>query len=175
MRRKDAASAQPNAAHYAIAKLEEKFEVVVITQNVDRLHEKAGSSKVIHLHGELSKARSSLSEDLIIEIGDGDINVGDTCELGGQLRPHIVWFGEIPLNMDLARMHFKDASYVLAVGSSLVVEPAASLLKQARYQAEKVLVSLDVERVPYGYNFLRGKASGLVPVICNEWLSKTST
>ena len=171
MRRKDAASAQPNAAHFAIAKLEEKFEVVVVTQNVDSLHEKAGSTNVIHLHGELSKARSSVDENLIHEIGDNDINMGDTCELGGQLRPHIVWFGEIPLNMDVARTHFKDASYVLAVGSSLVVEPAASLLKQARYQAEKVLVSLDVERVPYGYKYLRGKATSLVPYICNDWLN----
>ncbi len=168
-RRKDAALAQPNAAHLAIAKLEEKFEVVIITQNVDDLHERAGSSQVIHLHGELTKARSSIDETLLYDIGDKPVNLGQKCELNSQLRPHIVWFGEMPLYMEEAKSHFKDAAYVLAVGSSLVVEPAASLLKKARFHAGKVIVTLDIDKVPYGYKLLKGKATRLVPAICNDW------
>src|SRR5205814_9803883 len=93
-RRAGAASAQPNAAHLAVADLKRRFHVIVVTQNVDDLHERAGSSQVIHLHGELCKARSTADPLLASEIGAAAIGLGDTCALGSQLRPHIVWFGE---------------------------------------------------------------------------------
>ncbi|WP_086934651.1 Sir2 family NAD-dependent protein deacetylase [Agarilytica rhodophyticola] len=161
--------AQPNQAHYAIADLEKTFDVVVITQNIDDLHERAGSSVVIHLHGELNKARSSLDNDLIYNIEEKPIHLGQKCELNSQLRPHVVWFGETPLHMEKARKHFLDAAYVLVVGTSLVVEPAAGLLKKARYKAQKIIVTLDIDKIPYGYKLLRGRASSLVPAVCEQW------
>ena len=173
-RRDQAAKATPNPAHIAIAELEKQFEVVIITQNIDDLHERAGSSNVIHLHGELSKARSTQDESLVYNIGAEPIKLGDLCELNSQLRPHIVWFGEMPFRIDEARRHFKDAAYVLVVGTSLAVEPAASLLKKARHRATKVIVTLDVNKIPYGYQLILGKASSLVPSVCNEWIRKKS-
>lgn len=171
-RRLQAYAAEPNSAHLAIAELETHFEVVVITQNIDNLHECAGSSHVIHLHGEISKAQSSIDPDIVYDIGSKPISLGDQCELKGQLRPHIVWFGEMPLRMDEARAHFKDAAYVLVVGSSLVVEPAASLLKKSRFQAKKIIVTMDIDKIPRGFQLLRGKASNLVPSVCKEWKTK---
>ncbi len=169
-RRKQTLEAEPNPAHLAIAELEKKFEVVVVTQNVDNLHEKAGSSSVIHVHGELIKARSSVDKDLIYTINDKDIKPGDLCDKGSQLRPHIVWFGETPQNLDIASEHMKTAGRVLVVGTSLAVYPAAGLLKKARHHAEKILVSLDVEKKPYGYTWLRGKAVKMIPHIVDCWL-----
>lgn len=168
-RRQQSALAQPNQAHMAIAELEKDFEVVVITQNVDDLHERAGSSHVIHLHGELKKARSSVDEECIYNIGNQPIRLGQTCEFRSQLRPHIVWFGETPLYMDESRKHFAEAAYVLVVGSSLVVNPAAKLLKKARYRAKKIIVTLDIDEIPFGYKLLRGKATDLVPQVCSQW------
>ncbi len=165
-------SALPNAAHKAIAELEEKYEVIVITQNIDDLHERAGSSNVIHLHGEISKARSSLDETLIYDIGKKRMTKDDTCELRSPLRPHIVWFGENILNYDEARNYIKNAARVLVVGSSLSVYPAAGLLKKASFHAEKGIISLEVDKVPYGYQFKRGKASNLVPCIVESWLNR---
>ncbi|MDH5181205.1 MAG: NAD-dependent deacylase [Gammaproteobacteria bacterium] len=169
-RRSEAAKAQPNAAHLAIAELEKNFDVTVITQNVDDLHERAGSSNVIHIHGELNKVRSTLDPELIYNIGDKPIKPGDTCDKGAQLRPHIVWFGEIPEHMDTASQHLKTAGKVLVIGTSLAVYPAAGLLKKARHHAEKIIVALDIERKPYGYTWLRGKAGDIVPHIVNCWL-----
>lgn len=136
-RRLAAADALPNAAHIAIASLEKYFEVVVITQNVDDLHERAGSTAVIHLHGEHSKARSSLDENLVYEIGRAKIRIGDLCAHGSQLRPHIVWFGEEVPRYKEARNHVLDAGHVLVVGTSLEVFPAAGLVKYARCHAKK--------------------------------------
>ena len=169
-RRAQAFEAKPNAAHIAIAGLEKKFDVIVVTQNIDDLHERAGSSKVIHLHGELSKARSSIDQDILYDIGNKSITIGQKCELKSQLRPHVVWFGESPMNLETARDHFKDAAYVLVVGTSLTVEPAASLIKKARHRAQKVIVTIDINKVPYGYKILRGRATNIVPSICKEWL-----
>lgn len=173
-RRRDAANACPNEAHRAIADLESQFEVVVITQNIDNLHERAGSSHVIHLHGELTKAQSSVDASLLYEIDDKPIKIGDMCELNSQLRPHVVWFGEHPLYLDSARSHLIDAAYVLVVGTSLSVEPAASLLKKSRFHATKIITTLDINKVPFGFKLLRGKATNLVPAICNEWIKKHS-
>jgi len=161
--------AQPNAAHLALASLEESFEVVVITQNVDDLHERAGSKTVIHLHGELTKARSSVDESLVHEIGYKPIKLGDTCARGSQLRPHIVWFGEdVPL-FDQAVRQVQDAGRVLVVGTSLAVYPAAGLAIHARFQAEKVLVDIDPPDAPFGFEVLRGSAEIVVPGLVKRW------
>lgn len=132
MRRRQAADAQPNHAHITLAQLEKYFKVTVITQNVDALHETAGSSVVIHLHGELTKARSTINPDYVIEIEGTELTIGETCPEGGQLRPHIVWFGEaVPLiehAADLVRL----CDILLIVGTSLVVYPAASLIQFIR-------------------------------------------
>lgn len=169
-RRQQAAQAEPNKAHLAIAKLEEKFDVVTVTQNVDDLHERAGSTNVIHVHGQLNKARSTGDSSLVYDIGDKDILLGDVCEAGNQLRPHIVWFGEDIQNYQESRVELKEANKVLVVGTSLTVYPAASLLKKARHRAEKVIVALEIEKKPYGYDFIRGKATELVPHIVDTWL-----
>jgi NAD-dependent deacetylase len=130
-RRRQLASAQPNAGHLGLVELEKTFEVTVITQNVDNLHERAGSTHVIHLHGELTKARSTADPELVYEIGTKDILPGDKCEKGSQLRPHIVWFGEpVPAIAEAAEMASKADVFVV-VGTSLNVYPAAGLIDYA--------------------------------------------
>ena len=169
-RRKKAVEALPNKAHKAIAELEEKYDVTVITQNVDDLHERSGSTNVIHVHGELIKARSTADPSLVYEIGGKEIKVGDVCDKGAQLRPHIVWFGEEIENYEVSAKHIKTAGKVLVIGTSLTVYPAAGLLKKARHHAEKIIVSLEIEKKPYGFTWLRGTAVDLVPHIINCWL-----
>ena len=127
-RRAQAVGAEPNAGHRALAALEAKYHVVVITQNVDDLHERGGSTRVLHLHGELRKVRSVAHDELVYDIGGGAIELGDTCERGAQLRPHIVWFGEeVPL-IPLAAAICRQAEVFLVVGTSLAVYPAAGLI-----------------------------------------------
>lgn len=169
-RRQKAWDAAPNAAHVAIASLETDFEVVVITQNVDDLHERAGSSKVLHLHGQLAYARSTSATPKRYWVDAAPIVIGQLCEDGTQLRPDIVWFGEEIEHFNEARMHVATAAKVLIVGTSLSVFPAASLATHARGRAEKVLVSLEVDKVPYGFSFMRGNATGLVPGLAARWL-----
>jgi NAD-dependent deacetylase len=169
-RRKAMLVAQPNAAHEAIARLEEKFEVVVITQNIDDLHERAGSSNVIHVHGEILKARSSAYPSLVYVLKKPTIELGEFCEKGSQLRPDVVWFGEDVRHMDECLAHFSTASRVITVGTSLTVYPAAGFVKKARFSAEKYLVSPEIQRVPYGFKFLRGQAATVVPHVVNCWL-----
>lgn len=171
-RRTRAAQAEPNAAHRAIRDLEHRFVVTIITQNVDDLHERAGSGNVIHLHGELRKARSSLDRDLVYEIGDRPIQIGDQCAHGSQLRPHIVWFGESIMHYDEARKHVASAEKILVVGTSLVVFPAAGLIEYAHPRAEKVLVDLEMEQPPYGFRFVAGSADTAVPQIVSQWLKE---
>lgn len=126
-RRKQLKEVQPNSAHHFLKDLEEKYKVVIITQNVDNLHEMAGSSNVLHLHGELLKARSVDNENLIIDWTE-DINIGDLAEDNAQLRPHIVWFGEMVPMMEFAIDEVSDADIMLVIGTSLQVYPAASLI-----------------------------------------------
>lgn len=126
-RRKQLNSALPNKAHLLLADLESEYTVSIITQNIDNLHEKAGSSQVVHLHGELLKSRSTINSDLIYPCQE-DINWGDKCLLGSQLRPHVVWFGEAVLNMDISLEIIKSAEILLIIGTSLQVYPAASLI-----------------------------------------------
>lgn len=126
IRRRYLLEVEPNDAHKALVQLEENFDVTVITQNVDDLHERAGSREVIHLHGELLKSRSTGRPDLIYR-QTKDIELGDTCEQGFQLRPHIVWFGESVPMMDTAISITTQADILLVIGSSMQVYPAAGL------------------------------------------------
>ncbi|MDR2175705.1 MAG: NAD-dependent deacylase [Synergistaceae bacterium] len=131
-RRRQLASAQPNEGHRILAELEEDFDVRIVTQNVDDLHERGGSTKVLHLHGELTKARSVRDETRVYDIGYGEIAFGQTGEDGSQLRPHIVWFGEaVPLIMEAERL-VREADEFAVIGSSLVVYPAAGLVTSLR-------------------------------------------
>ena len=130
LRRKQLFDVQPNAGHLALAALEEYFDVHIITQNVDDLHERAGSRQVLHLHGELRKVRSDRREDLVYN-WDGDLQLGDTCEAGFQLRPHIVWFGEAVPMLEPAADLAEQADIFLIVGTSLQVYPAAGLMRFA--------------------------------------------
>ena len=139
-RRRQLANAKPNAGHFGIAELEKHFNVSVITQNIDDLHERAGSTKVLHLHGELKKARSTADPSLIYEIGYNDIKPGDLCEKGSQLRPHIVWFGEPVPMMDEAIRITSEADIFIVIGSSLNVYPAAGLIEYAPLRASLWLI-----------------------------------
>ncbi len=139
-----------NDAHKALVRLEEIFDVTVITQNVDYFHEKSGSSKVIHLHGELDKARSSVNPDLIYDLNGKDIKIGDKCEEGSQLRPHVVWFGEMVPMMEIAVKHCLAADIFIVIGTSLVVYPAASLLEFVPHNTKIFLIDPEKpEYLPY--------------------------
>jgi len=127
LRRKGVLEAKPNAAHYGLAELEKDFDVHIITQNIDDLHERAGSTKVMHLHGEILKMRSVLNEHKTFDI-TGDINLGDVAEDGGQLRPNIVWFEEAVPMIEEAIPVMRSADIFVLVGTSLVVYPAAGLV-----------------------------------------------
>ena len=129
-RRRDVAAAKPNAAHIGLAELEKDFDVTIVTQNIDDLHERAGSSRIIHLHGEIFKMRSEWDEELIYEIRD-DIKLGDKASDGAQLRPNIVWFEEPVPMIEKAVALMDDCDYFVVVGTSLQVYPAASLLHYA--------------------------------------------
>lgn len=134
-RRRQLKSVKPNAGHFAVAKLEEVFNVEVITQNIDNLHERAGSTKVLHLHGELLKCRSMKDSSYICTTED-DVNIGDLCPNGGQLRPHIVFFGEqVPL-LETAAKIISKANILIVAGTSLAVYPAAGLVGYAPESAE---------------------------------------
>ncbi len=130
-RRKQMFSCEPNKGHLLLAELEKHFEVRIITQNIDNLHEKAGSSHVLHLHGELTKARSSIDPSLVYTIGNKEIHLGEKCAKGSQLRPHIVWFGEAVPAMDEAIPLVESADILCVIGTSLNVYPAAGLLNYA--------------------------------------------
>lgn len=139
-RRKQALTAKPNAAHVQLAALENEFDVQIITQNVDHLHEDAGSSNVLHLHGKLFESRSTQNEALIYQMDGWQLNLGDLCELGSQLRPNIVWFGEAVPAMDEAIEMASSADVFLVVGTSLQVYPAAGLLEYAPAQCPIYLI-----------------------------------
>jgi NAD-dependent deacetylase len=169
-RRAKAWAAEPNAAHRAIARLEEKFDVTVVTQNVDALHERAGSTRVLHVHGELCFARGTGRSRKRYRIDGAPIELGQTCEEGTQLRPDIVWFGEETQHMQEAAGLVAAADKVLVVGTSLSVYPAAGLVEAARPDAERVLNSLDMDEVPRGFRFDRGKAGDIIPRLVDSWL-----
>lgn len=128
MRRKAVLEAEPNAGHYALVELEKHFDVEVITQNIDNLHERAGSSKVLHLHGEITKSQSTRKPELVYDIEGWELKMGATCEAGSQLRPFIVWFGEAVPKIEEAAAIASQAEIFVIVGTSLVVYPAAGLV-----------------------------------------------
>jgi len=144
-RRKNVLEAQPNAAHIGLAELEKKFDVHIITQNIDDLHERAGSTKVLHLHGEIFKMRSERNEDLIYDIR-GDIKFGDKAEDGTQLRPHIVWFEEPVPKIEEAVPIVYGADILVVVGTSLVVYPAAGLVNYTAFDVPKYIID---KKIPY--------------------------
>lgn len=146
-RRKQAQEVQPNAAHYALVELEKKFDVQIITQNVDDLHERAGSKKVLHLHGELLKSRSTVDPGLIYDMTHWEMKLGDKCEKGSQLRPHIVWFGEMVPMMDEAVKIVKEADIFIVIGTSLVVYPAAGLVDYVPDQAKLFVIDRNMPSI----------------------------
>ncbi len=149
-RRKQMKSCQPNVAHRTLAELESHLEVVIITQNVDDLHERAGSSKVIHLHGELKKAQSSVDPKLVYDLDGWEIKAGDLCEKGSQLRPFVVWFGEPVPMMIQAMRETKQADFFLVIGTSLQVYPAAGLIDDVPDHADLFLIDPDISFQRHG-------------------------
>jgi len=160
-RRKAALGAKPNVAHEILVELEKRFQITVITQNVDDLHERAGSSNIIHLHGKLFESRSTLDPTLVYPISGWELKLGDCCERGSQLRPNIVWFGEMVPMMDVAAEVVAACDILLVVGTSLVVYPAAGLVDVV---APEVPVFIVDPRIPEGrtrpgIQFIAEKAS----------------
>jgi len=171
-RRQQIIEARPNEAHYALAALEDRFKVIIITQNIDDLHERAGSTHVIHLHGEIMKGRSSRQNSFITRLKKPEILLGDLADDGSQLRPFIVWFGEeVPL-MDVAIDAVRQASTFLVVGTSLNVYPAAGLVHHAPTSSQKFLVDPNVPEgsLMSGFHFIREKAGVGVPRLVGKWM-----
>jgi NAD-dependent deacetylase len=153
MRRKAVLEAQPNAAHKGLAELEKHFDVQIITQNIDDLHERSGSTNVLHLHGEILKMRSVHNEHKTYDI-TGDINLGDVDEHGHQLRPHIVWFEEpVPLIADAIPI-MQSADIFVLVGTSLVVYPAAGLVDYVRPEVKKYILDKRIPSVSHYSNVI---------------------
>ena len=170
-RRSQLLQVEPNAAHLALVALEQQFQVTIITQNVDDLHERAGSSHVIHLHGELLKARSTQNEILVYEWRQ-DIRIGDTCTLGSQLRPHIVWFGEAVPKMEEAIAAMPDADIVIIIGTSMQVYPAAGLVHYASKFSNKFYIDPQAHQtfIP-GVESIASKAGNAVPQLVKRLLA----
>lgn len=148
MRRRDIAAARPNAAHIGLSELENDYDVTIITQNIDDLHERAGSSNVIHLHGQIFQMRSVINRDIIYEIR-GDIKLGDKAEDGGQLRPNIVWFEEPVPMIEHAAEVTTTAEIFVVIGTSLLVYPAAGLVNYAPSNTPKFIID---KNIPYTYS-----------------------
>jgi NAD-dependent deacetylase len=139
-RRRKALEVKPNRGHEILSELQEHFDVTIVTQNVDNLHERAGSKKVIHLHGSLFESRSCADESLVYPINGWELNLGDKCAKGSQLRPNIVWFGEMVPLMEVAAQHASQADIFLVVGTSMVVYPAAGLIDYVPMETMKYVV-----------------------------------
>ena len=178
MCRRELLKVKPNAGHYGLVELEKHFDVHIITQNVDNLHEQAGSSDVLHLHGELMKARSTRNESLIYELtaDNIDINIGDKCELGYQLRPHIVWFGEaVPMISDAAELA-EQADVFVIIGTSMNVYPAAGLLGYIGRNVPAYLIDpKDVHTGQYDVVHIKKGASEGVKVLTEILLESSSS
>ncbi|MDD2299764.1 MAG: NAD-dependent deacylase [Fermentimonas sp.] len=162
MRRRELLATKPNAGHYGLVDLEKDFEVHIITQNIDNLHEQAGSTSVIHLHGELMKSRSTADESLVYDLDpeNCDINLGDKCEKGSQLRPHIVWFGEMVPMMSAAEAITRRADIFVIIGTSMNVYPAAGLLNDVKKNTPVYLIDpKDVSTGRYDIHHIKMGAS----------------
>ena len=176
MRRKQLYEVEPNPAHFALVKLETGFDVRIITQNVDDLHERAGSSNIIHLHGELKKARSTVDPGLVVDLPGWELKLGDLCPKGSQLRPHIVWFGEMVPEIMQATTVVRQADIFIVIGTSLKVYPAAGLLQYVPSKAPVYLVDPDAMLEYYMRNLtvVRKKASTGVPALVEKLLGDPS-
>jgi len=160
-RRKKALDVKPNRGHEILVELETHFNVTIVTQNVDNLHERAGSSNVVHLHGSLFESRSTGDETLVYPIQGWELNWGDMCEKGFQLRPNIVWFGELVPMIEVAADYASQADIFLVVGTSMVVYPAAGLINYVRYDVPKFVVDPKLPDINYIRNLemIQDKAS----------------
>ncbi len=172
IRRRQLLQVEPNAAHYALARLEQKYNVQIITQNVDDLHERAGSGNILHLHGELRKARSTADPNLIYDIEGWELRRGDRCGKGSQLRPHVVWFGESVDNIVPAVEMAKTADIFMVIGTSMVVYPAAGLIDYVEARAFKYLIDPQARKLTDIPNLsvIREKAGVAVPQLVDQLL-----
>jgi NAD-dependent deacetylase len=173
MRRKDVLAAQPNLAHYALAKLEERFDVTIITQNIDDLHERAGSTNVVHLHGIITRSQSSINPELTYPIEGWELKMGEVCELGSPLRAHVVWFGEdVPMIEKAARICAGAELFILS-GTSLAVYPVAGLIHYVRAGVKKYIVDPNIPAVSRLTNVveIQAKATDGIPELVEELMS----
>ncbi len=174
MRRKAVMEAEPNKAHLLLASLESQYEVYIITQNIDNLHERGGSTRVLHLHGEITKAQSTRNPALVYDIDGWELKIGDTCELGSQLRPFIVWFGEAVPKMEEAAALVAQADLFAVIGTSLVVYPAAGLVNLVPVEAPVFVVDPGTPEMPSAIEhvFIKEPATTGVQQLINHYLIK---
>jgi len=171
-RRRSVLEAKPNAAHYALVKLEEKYKVTIITQNIDDLHERAGSTNVIHLHGIITRSQSSLDPELTYPIDGWELGMDEVCELGSPLRAHVVWFGEaVPMIEKAATICAKADIFILS-GTSLAVYPAAGLINFVPRSVPKYIIDPNIPYVTGNYIKVQEKATIGVPLIVSELLNE---
>ena len=168
LRRKQLLESDPNAAHISLNKLSEKYNLQIITQNIDDLHERSGNKKVLHLHGKLTEAKSSI-DDKIYPINGAELGMGDLCEKGGQLRPNVVWFGEAVPKMIDAISITKKADVFIVIGTSLNVYPAASLLNYTNNANRIILIDPKAEE-ERSIEVIKEKATIAVPKLVEELL-----
>jgi len=168
-RRKQLLNSEPNKAHYGLVALEKSYRVQIITQNVDDLHERAGSTNVLHLHGELRKAQSSMDSDLVYKMDGWELKIGDLCEKGFQLRPNVVWFGEAVPAIQQAIPSVQDADIFIIIGTSLNVYPAAGLINYIRPEIPVFIIDPKEVSAPShkNYTFINEKASKGVEILQN--------
>ena len=168
-RRQEILQSEPNLAHQTLANLEAVFDVQIVTQNIDDLHERAGSTNVYHVHGEIMQSRSSVNPALRYDTHGKDIHIGDLCDSDFQLRPHVVWFGETIENFDIAKALVQHTDHFLVIGTSLAVFPIASLLNFVRSEATKTIVTLALDSCPDDFEWLAQPACEAVPVLADQW------
>ena len=170
IRRRQLLKASPNIAHKAINKLNEKYNLNVITQNIDDLHERSGTRNVLHLHGKLTESKSTFNNE-IYEINGSELNIGDTCQNGKQLRPNVVWFGEDVPNMEIAIEMVKNADIFIVIGTSLNVYPAASLLNFTKNGARNIVIDPKLTNTDKYVELISEKATTGVPRIVDMLMS----
>jgi len=174
MRRAQVRAARPNAAHIALARLEERYDVRVITQNVDDLHERAGSKHVLHLHGEILKARSSRNPECVVSLADKDIGPGEKAPDGTPLRPHVVWFGEAVPAIGEAAEAVMEADTLIVVGTSMLVYPAAGLIEYAKPEAEVYVINPEIPEslLARPYHLIAEPAAVGIPRLVRKWMGE---
>ncbi len=176
-RRAGIIQAKPNPGHYALVELENHFNVSIITQNVDDLHERAGSKNILHLHGEIRKSRSTLYSDAIYDIAGESLNWGDTCPNGHQLRPHIVWFGETVEAMPEAESICQQSDLLIVTGTSLQVYPANQLVYEAPYACPIFVVDPEapkLQKSKHSVEYIQLPASIGLPELTHRLIQKFS-